>query len=58
MSISISNISQNSDQIFSILNQAQREAVNQSEKIAEINIENKLKSDASNIKGQVINLFI
>ncbi len=50
-----SSISQNSQQMFSILNQAQQIQSDQNQKVAELNTKSKLQNDKNTLLGAVIN---
>ena len=58
MAINTSNISSNSNQVFGIINQAQQTTNDQSEKIAKLNTETKIKNDAEINKGKVIDIVV
>ena len=58
MQINTEQIAANSDMMFNILNTAQKEIIDKNEKIAKINIENKVKADKKAILGKVINMYV
>ncbi len=58
MQINTEQIAANSDMMFNILNTAQKEITDKNEKIAKINIENKIKADKKAILGKVINMYV
>lgn len=54
----VSNIVNNNNQMFEILNKAQKDNVEIQNDITKINIKNKLNKDKENILGQIIDMFV
>jgi len=57
MRINAEQIAANSNMMFNILNNAQREIIDKNEKIVKINIEQKVDADKKAILGKVINMY-
>ena len=58
MQVNPQNIISNSNTIFSILNQAQQKESDLVEKVAKLNIKQKIQADKNAILGQVIDLTV
>ena len=58
MTIDASQIIESSNIMFQILNSAQQEIIDKNDKIVEINIKEKIKSDKNALLGKALDMYV